>query len=101
VTEPYSISAGLDYPGIGPEHSWLHDVGRVDYVPITDKEAVAAFQYCSRMEGILPALECAHAVAHVMKLAPTLPKDHIICMNMSGRGDKDVNTIADLMGVSL
>lgn len=101
VVEPYSISAGLDYPGIGPEHSWLHDMGRVEYVPATDQEAVDAFQYCSRMEGILPALECAHAIAHIVKMAPTLPKDHIICMNMSGRGDKDVNTIADLMGVSL
>ncbi|NMM44983.1 tryptophan synthase subunit beta [Rhodospirillaceae bacterium KN72] len=101
VIEPYSISAGLDYPGIGPEHSWLKDVKRAEYVPATDQEAVDAFQYCSRMEGILPALESAHAIAHVMKLAPTLPKDHIIVMNMSGRGDKDVNTIADRMGVSL
>ncbi len=101
VVEPYSISAGLDYPGIGPEHSWLKDLGRAQYVPVTDKEAVDAFKFCSQMEGILPALECAHAIAYVRKLAPTLPKDHIICMNMSGRGDKDVNTIAEIMGVSL
>ena len=101
VIEPYSISAGLDYPGIGPEHSWLKDVKRAEYVPATDLEAIDAFQYCSRMEGILPALESSHAIAHVMKIAPTLPKDHIIVMNMSGRGDKDVNTIADRMGVSL
>ncbi|WP_421883395.1 tryptophan synthase subunit beta [Pacificispira sp.] len=101
VVEPYSISAGLDYPGIGPEHSWLKDLGRAQYVPVTDKEAVDAFKFCSQLEGILPALECAHAIAYVRKLAPTLPKDHIICMNMSGRGDKDVNTIAEIMGVSL
>ncbi|MEQ8440677.1 MAG: tryptophan synthase subunit beta [Alphaproteobacteria bacterium] len=101
VVEPYSISAGLDYPGIGPEHSWLKDVGRVDYVPITDNETIEAFQFCARTEGILPALESAHAVAQVIKMAPDLPKDHIICMNLSGRGDKDVNAIAERFGVNL
>ena len=96
IQEAHSISAGLDYPGIGPEHSWLKDQGRVEYVPITDDEAVKAFHACTRMEGIIPALESAHAVAHVMKMAPTLPKDNLIVLNMSGRGDKDLNTVAGL-----
>ena len=98
ITEAHSISAGLDYPGIGPEHSWLHDVGRVSYVPITDSEALGAFHTLTRTEGIIPALESAHAVAHALKIAPTLPKDHIILINLSGRGDKDVNTVAAAMG---
>jgi len=101
ITEAHSISAGLDYPGIGPEHAWLNDTGRVEYVSITDDEAVAAFRDCTRLEGIIPALESAHAIAHVMKLAPTLPKDNLLVMNMSGRGDKDLATIAGREGVDL
>ena len=101
IQEAHSISAGLDYPGIGPEHSWLKDAGRVEYVSVTDTEALEAFQLCSRVEGIIPALEPAHAVAHVMKIAPELPKDHLLVMNMCGRGDKDIFTVADALGVSL
>jgi tryptophan synthase beta chain len=101
ITEAHSISAGLDYPGIGPEHSWLHDSGRVDYVAATDKEALAAFQLCARTEGILPALEPAHALAHVTKLAPKLAKNHLLVMNMCGRGDKDIFTVADALGSDL
>ncbi|MBI2236852.1 MAG: tryptophan synthase subunit beta [Magnetospirillum sp.] len=98
INEAHSISAGLDYPGIGPEHSWLHDTGRVEYVSITDDEAVAAFQQCTRLEGIIPALESSHAIAHVAKIAGTLPKDHRMVVNLSGRGDKDVGTIAKASG---
>jgi tryptophan synthase beta chain len=101
VIEPHSISAGLDYPGVGPEHAWLKDVGRVDYVPVTDEEALGAFRLCSELEGILPALEPAHALAHVVKIAPTLPSDHLIVMNLCGRGDKDIFTVADAMGIAL
>jgi tryptophan synthase beta chain len=101
VIEAHSISAGLDYPGVGPEHAWLKDVGRVEYVPITDEEALAAFRLCSELEGILPALEPAHALAHVVKIAPDLPRDHLIVMNLCGRGDKDIFTVADAMGVAL
>jgi len=101
VKEADSISAGLDYPGIGPEHCWLHDIGRVEYVPVTDDEALAAFHTLTRLEGIIPALESAHALAHVIKLAPTLPKDNILVMNLSGRGDKDLNTVAAHMGVEM
>ncbi len=101
ITEAHSISAGLDYPGVGPEHAWLHDVGRIDYVSITDDEALDAFRLCSRLEGIIPALESAHAVAQAVKLAPALPKDHLMIVNMSGRGDKDLNTVAAIDGVSL
>jgi tryptophan synthase beta chain len=101
IIEAHSISAGLDYPGIGPEHSWLHDLGRVDYVSVTDAEALEAFQLCSRIEGIIPALEPAHALAHVMKIAPDLPRDHILVMNMCGRGDKDIFTVADALGVEI
>ncbi len=90
IEEAFSISAGLDYPGIGPEHSYLHSVGRVNYVSATDEEAVEAFQLCARLEGIIPALEPAHAIAYLMKLAPTMQKDEIIIMNLCGRGDKDV-----------
>jgi tryptophan synthase beta chain len=101
IQEAHSISAGLDYPGIGPEHSWLHDIGRAEYVGITDDEALEAFQLCTRAEGIIPALECAHALAHIAKLAPTLAKDQIILMNLSGRGDKDIFTVAEHLGAKL
>nr|WP_294915904.1 tryptophan synthase subunit beta [uncultured Neokomagataea sp.] len=101
IDEAHSISAGLDYPGIGPEHSWLNDIGRVEYVGVTDQEALDAFQVCSRQEGILPALESAHALAHVIKIAPTMGKDQIIVMNLSGRGDKDIFTVAQHVGVEL
>lgn len=92
------ISAGLDYPGIGPEHSYLHDIGRAQYVSITDDEAVDAFEYLSKTEGIIPAIESSHAVAHAIKLAPTMSKDQIIVVNLSGRGDKDVAAIARYRG---
>ncbi len=101
ITEAHSISAGLDYPGIGPEHAWLHEIGRAEYVGITDDEALAAFQLCTRTEGIIPALECAHALAHVAKIAPGMDREHIILMNLSGRGDKDIFTVAEHLGVSL
>ena len=101
IIEAHSISAGLDYPGIGPEHAWLCESGRVSYVSITDSEALDAFQLCAQLEGILPALEPAHALAYVTKIAPTLPADHIIVMNMCGRGDKDIFTVADALGVSI
>ena len=100
ITEAHSISAGLDYPGIGPEHSWLHDIGRAQYVSITDDEAIEAFQLCTRLEGIIPALESSHAIAHVMKIAANYPSDHVIVMNMSGRGDKDLNTVAKANGMT-
>ena len=98
IAPVYSISAGLDYPGIGPEHAYLHDIGRAQYVAITDDEAVDAFEYLSRIEGIIPAIESAHAVAHAMKLAPTMKKDQIIVINISGRGDKDCAAIASYRG---
>ncbi len=101
IQEAHSISAGLDYPGIGPEHSWLHDLGRADYVGITDDEALEAFQLCTKAEGIIPALECAHALAYIAKLAPTLAPDKIILMNLSGRGDKDIFTVAQHLGAGL
>ena len=101
IAPVYSISAGLDYPGIGPEHAYLHDTGRAQYVPVTDDESVAAFDYLSRMEGIIPAIESAHALAYAMKLAPTMSKDKIIVVNLSGRGDKDVAAIARYKGVDL
>ncbi len=101
ISEAHSISAGLDYPGIGPEHAWLHEIGRAEYVGITDAEALDAFGLCTRTEGIIPALECAHALAHVAKLAPSMHRDEIVVMNLSGRGDKDVATVAAHLGVSL
>jgi len=101
ILEGHSISAGLDYPGIGPEHSWLHEVGRAEYVAITDMEALEAFQLCCLQEGIIPALEPSHALAHVMKIAPDLPKDHLIIMNMCGRGDKDIFTVARHLGFQM
>lgn len=101
ITEAHSISAGLDYPGIGPEHAWLFDQKRVDYVAVTDDEAMEAFQLCTRLEGIIPALEPSHALAHVTKIAGTLPADHIIVMNMCGRGDKDIFTVAAKLGITM
>ncbi|MCB1516547.1 MAG: tryptophan synthase subunit beta [Hyphomicrobiaceae bacterium] len=101
ILEGHSISAGLDYPGVGPEHSFLKDSGRVTYVPITDNEALEAFQICTRLEGIIPALESAHGLAQVMKLAPTMGKDQTIVLSLSGRGDKDVNTVAKHLGVEV
>ncbi len=101
ITEAHSISAGLDYPGIGPEHSWLHDIGRVDYVAATDSEALEAFQLCSKMEGIIPALETAHGLAYIAKLAPTMKPDETIVLNLSGRGDKDIFTVAQHLGQAL
>ena len=101
ITEAHSISAGLDYPGVGPEHSYLKDVKRVNYIAIDDKEALDAFQFCAKYEGILPALEPSHALGHVMKIAPKLNKKHIIIMNLCGRGDKDVFTVAEALGVKL
>ena len=101
ILEAHSISAGLDYPGIGPEHSWLYETGRVEYVSATDKEALEAFQLCSRTEGIIPALEPSHALAYVSKIAGDLPRDHLLCMNMCGRGDKDIFTVAGALGVKI
>ncbi|ODT59348.1 MULTISPECIES: tryptophan synthase subunit beta [Paracoccus] len=101
ILEGHSISAGLDYPGIGPEHAWLKDMGRAEYVSITDDEALGAFQLCCALEGIIPALEPAHALAHVIKIAPDLPADHIIVMNMCGRGDKDIFTVAKHLGFDI
>ncbi|MGL5136636.1 MAG: tryptophan synthase subunit beta [Beijerinckiaceae bacterium] len=98
IKDAHSISAGLDYPGIGPEHSWLHDIKRVQYISATDDEALAAFQACCALEGIIPALEPAHALAKVMEIAPTKPKDHLMVMNMCGRGDKDIFTVAEHLG---
>ena len=101
IKEAHSISAGLDYPGIGPEHSWLHEMGRVEYVPVTDAEALAAFQTLCRLEGIIPALESAHALAAVERIAPTLGTDKVVIVNLSGRGDKDIATVASALKVEL
>jgi tryptophan synthase beta chain len=101
INEAHSISAGLDYPGIGPEHSWLKEMGRVEYVSATDDEALEAFQLLCKLEGIIPALESAHALAHVLKLAPTLPADNLLVMNLSGRGDKDVPQVAARLGMKV
>ena len=101
IDEAHSISAGLDYPGIGPEHSWLHEIGRVDYQSATDVEALEAFKLLCKIEGIIPALEPAHAIAAVMRIAPTMAKDKIIIVNLCGRGDKDIFTVADALGVTL
>jgi tryptophan synthase beta chain len=101
ITEAHSISAGLDYPGIGPEHSWLHESGRVKYLPITDAEALEAFQLCSQLEGIIPARESAHALAALPKVAKDYGKDQRILVNVSGRGDKDIFTVADALGVKM
>ncbi len=101
IDEAHSISAGLDYPGIGPEHSWLHEIGRVNYQSATDVEALEAFKLLCKIEGIIPALEPAHAIAAVMRIAPTMPKDKIIIVNLCGRGDKDIFTVAEALGVTL
>jgi tryptophan synthase beta chain len=101
ILEAHSISAGLDYPGVGPEHSWLHELDRVEYVAVTDTEALEAFQLCTRAEGIIPALEPAHALAQVTRMAPNMDKDAIILMNLCGRGDKDIFTVAEALGVKL
>jgi tryptophan synthase beta chain len=99
IIETHSVSAGLDYPGVGPEHAWLKDLGRAQYVSITDEEAIAAFHDTCRIEGIIPALESSHAIAYATKLAATLPQDQIILVNLSGRGDKDMHTVAERMGL--
>ncbi len=101
IIETHSVSAGLDYPGVGPEHAWLKDSGRAQYVGITDEEALKAFHDCCRIEGIIPALESSHAIAYGVKLAPTLPKDKILLVNLSGRGDKDMHTVAERSGITL
>ncbi|HCP79838.1 MAG TPA: tryptophan synthase subunit beta, partial [Pusillimonas sp.] len=101
IQETHSISAGLDYPGVGPEHAWLKDSLRAEYVGITDAEALEAFHKCCRTEGIMPALESSHAIAHAVKLAPQLSKDKIILVNLSGRGDKDMHTVAEMSGIKL
>jgi tryptophan synthase beta chain len=99
ITETHSISAGLDYPGVGPEHAWLKDSKRAEYVAVSDEDALKAFHELCLSEGIIPALESAHAVAHAMKIAPTMPKDAILLVNLSGRGDKDMHTVAERMGM--
>lgn len=99
IIETHSVSAGLDYPGVGPEHAWLKDIQRAEYVTITDEEALSAFHDCCRIEGIIPALESSHAIAYATKLAPSLPKDQLILVNLSGRGDKDMHTVAQRMGL--
>ena len=99
ITETHSVSAGLDYPGVGPEHAWLKDSGRAQYEVVDDEEALAAFHQCCRIEGIIPALESAHALAYATRLAPTLAKDKILLVNLSGRGDKDMNTVAERSGL--
>src|SRR5690606_23523469 len=99
IVETHSISAGLDYPGVGPEHAWLKDSGRAEYVPITDDEALNAVRMLARLEGIQAALESSHAVAHAMNIAPTLGKDKVLLVNLSGRGDKDMNTVAERSGI--
>jgi len=101
ITEAHSISAGLDYPGIGPEHSWLHESGRVEYLPVTDQQALDAFQLCCKLEGIIPALESSHALAALEAKAQEMREDQIIVVNVSGRGDKDIFTVADALGVQL
>jgi tryptophan synthase beta chain len=100
IVDAHSISAGLDYPGIGPEHAWLHDMKRVEYVAVTDDEALDAFERLTKLEGIIPALESAHAVAAAMARAPTLPQGHLMVINLSGRGDKDLETVARARGTS-
>ena len=101
IKETHSVSAGLDYPGVGPEHAWLKDIGRAEYVVADDQEALEAFKELTLIEGIMPALETAHALAHVKKMAPSMNKDEVIVVNVSGRGDKDINTVAKIEGINL
>jgi len=101
IEEAHSISAGLDYPGVGPEHAWLNDIGRITFLSATDKEALAAFQLCSRLEGIIPALESCHALARVGDVARKKPQDHLLVVNLSGRGDKDLDSVAHHLGGKL
>jgi tryptophan synthase beta chain len=101
IDDAHSISAGLDYPGVGPEHAWLHDLGRVEYAAIKDDEALEAFQLCAKLEGIIPALEPAHALAHAAKIMPDLPPDHLMVLCLSGRGDKDIFSVADALGSAI
>ncbi|HBC34753.1 MAG TPA: tryptophan synthase subunit beta, partial [Marinobacter adhaerens] len=101
IAGTHSVSAGLDYPGVGPEHSWLKDIGRANYVSVTDDEAMEGFRKLTRVEGIMPALETAHAVAYAIKLAATMDKDQTVVINVSGRGDKDINTVAKLEGIEI
>ncbi|MCW8825263.1 MAG: pyridoxal-phosphate dependent enzyme, partial [Gammaproteobacteria bacterium] len=101
IIETHSVSAGLDYPGVGPEHAWLKDSGRANYVAVTDDEALAAFHDLTRIEGIIPALESSHALAYATKLAPTMSKDQVIIVNLSGRGDKDIHTVAGIEGIEV
>ena len=101
IAGTHSVSAGLDYPGVGPEHSWLKDIGRANYVSVTDEEALDGFRKLTRIEGIMPALESAHAVAYALKLAATMDKDQMLVINVSGRGDKDIHTIAQLDGIEI
>jgi tryptophan synthase beta chain len=101
IRETHSIAAGLDYPGVGPEHAWLKDTGRADYVTVTDDEALEALKMLSETEGIIPALESSHAVAHAVKVASTLPREQVIVVNLSGRGDKDMGTVAKAFGVTI
>jgi tryptophan synthase beta chain len=101
IIETHSVSAGLDYPGVGPEHAWLKDLGRAEYTAVTDDEALAAFRLLSRIEGIIPALESSHAVAYAVKAAPSLPSDHVMVINLSGRGDKDLHTVAQIDNITI
>jgi tryptophan synthase beta chain len=100
ILDTHSISAGLDYPGVGPEHAWLKDSGRAEYVTVTDAEALAAFHKLCRLEGIIPALESSHALAHAIRIAPTMPREAILLVNLSGRGDKDMHTVAKASGIT-
>ncbi len=101
ILETHSVSAGLDYPGVGPEHAWLKDIGRVTYVPVNDKEALAAFRELTRLEGIIPAIESSHAVACACKLAAGMSPDQFVVVNLSGRGDKDIDTVAAIDGITI
>ena len=101
IIETHSVSAGLDYPGVGPEHAWLKDIGRAEYVAADDEEALEAFKELTKVEGIMPALETAHGIAYVKKIAPTMSKEQTIIVNVSGRGDKDINTVASIEGIEL
>jgi len=101
ILETHSVSAGLDYPGVGPEHAWLKDIKRAEYTAVTDDEALQAFRFLTRQEGIIPALESSHAIAYAIKVAPDLPENHLMVINLSGRGDKDMNTVAQIDGLEV